>query len=305
MIILNETDIMGKAYMLSKNSDLIPVRYHPYGYVNDIEENSSCAYFLYKYSNRNIDEINRLLLMYIAYCFASSSIEELWTDDIKVENSSEFNKIFTDVLNEFDSFNTIAGWSFETRANVISDLFNVLIQSVTKYEIKTTSDLIDSYNENDNVEAYLQLNEDYVRVRVGGRYDNDGEDCIYFRISSVGYDWGDDIMNLIMSTFINKVSYITIERDMESAKLNKQNYIIYKTREGEPINNMPIKDFIYQEHIPLVASTDTHNGKIEYELLPLLESGYSIIDSRRLLPKSVLMAEYHRIIKEQINYLQS
>jgi hypothetical protein len=68
---------------------------------------------------------------------------------------------------------------------------------------------------------------------------------------------------------------------------------------------MPIKDFIYQEHIPLVASADTQNGKIEYELLPLLESGYSIIDSRRVLPKSVLMAEYNYLIKEQINYLQS
>ena len=46
MIKLIENNFMGKAYMLDKNDNLIEVKYHPYGYEGDIEENTSCLYFL-------------------------------------------------------------------------------------------------------------------------------------------------------------------------------------------------------------------------------------------------------------------
>ena len=111
------------------------------------------------------------------------------------------------------SMDSIAAWSFN--ADVYNDLLNIVNNNVSD-----TVELMGIYHGEDNVEAYICLNENYVRVRVGGRYDNDKEDCVYFRISSVNYDWGDNIIDVVFNKFIN-VGYITIERDMESAKLSK------------------------------------------------------------------------------------
>jgi hypothetical protein len=111
-------------------------------------------------------------------------------------------------------------------------------------------------------------------------------------------------MDIVFKKF-NNIGYITIERDMESAKLNKSNHKIYKTKDGQLINHLPIKDFIYQEHIPLVASLNKEaNKNIEFELLPLIENGHSMLEVRKYLPKSVMLTEYKYIIKEQLKSLK-
>ena len=300
MIKLIENNLMGRAYMLDKNNNLIEVKYHPYGYEDDIEENTSCLYFLYKYDTNNKlkDKIKDMIFQYLIYCF-NNSIDTIWVDDI---NDIELDEqTFKQVFEDNDIYNTIAGWSIGiNRKEVFNDLFNIFIEYLKKYHFKSAFDISEYEVYIDNIEGYLALNEDYVRVRVGGRYNNDNEDCIYFRISSIGYDWGDNIMDIVFKKFSN-IGYITVERDMESAKLNKANHKIYKTKDGQPINHLPIKDFIYQEHIPLVASIDKKdNSNIEFELLPLIESGHSMLEVRHYLPKSVMLAEYKYIIREQV-----
>lgn len=290
-----EENVMGKAYMLSKDGELIDVKYHPYGYEGDIEENSSCAYFIYKYANKSKvkDRVNALLFHYIVYCFNESE-EDIWSiDPIELVDKTSLTKLFKRIFVEFDMYNTLAGWSINiSKQEVFNDLLNIIDSFKDTYT--SVPDMMNYEVVDDNIEAYLALNEDYTRVRVGGRYDNDMEDCVYFRISSIGYDWGDDIMNAVMNNFSN-VGYITIERDMEAAKLNKSTHKIYKTKDGELINHMPIKDFIYQEHIPLVASFKPEPN-VEYEVLPLIESGHNMLEMRKYLPKSVVLAEYKHLM---------
>ena len=302
MIKLTENNLMGRAYMLDKNDNLIEVKYHPYGYEGDIEENTSCLYFLYKYGEKLKDKIEDMIFEYLIYCF-NNSIDNIWTDDI--DNIELDKQNFKQVFNDNDMYNVIAGWAINiSRNEVFNDLYNIFIEGLEKYNLNSALDINNYEIYADNVEGYMALNEDYVRVRVGGRYDNDREDCIYFRISSIGYDWGDNIMDIVFKKFSN-IGYITIERDMESAKLNKTNHRIYKTRDGQPINHLPIKDFIYQEHIPLVASLDKKvNKNIEFELLPLIESRHSMLEVRKYLPKSVMLTEYKYIIKEQLKSLK-
>jgi len=290
--------LMGKAYMLDKDNNLIEVKYHPYGYEGDIEENSSCAYFLWKYGNNDIgtyNEIFNMLLNFISYCFNESADTDI--EDIEI-NSREFSVLAEQIFDEFDVYSIVNGWS---KNNNRKEVYNDLISIVKNSMCRTTMDLLDIYDENDdNIEAYLTLNEDYVRVRIGGRYDNDREDCIYFRISSIGYDWGDNIMNIVFEKFKDKVNYITIERDLESAKLNKAGHKIYTTKDGQSINHLPIEDFIYQEHIPLVASINRTSP-----LLILMESGNSLFEIRKSMPKAVILSEYKRIVREQIRTLRS
>ena len=296
MITINE-NVLGKAYMLDKYDNLINVKYHPYGYEGDIEENSSCAYFIYKYANKPKvrDRTNALLFQYIVYCFNESE-EDIWSiDPIKLVDKTSLTKLFKRIFVEFDMYNTLAGWSINiSKQEVFNDLLNIIDRFKDTYT--SVPDMMNYEVVDDNIEAYLALNEDYTRVRVGGRYDNDMEDCVYFRISSIGYDWGDDIMNAVMNNFSN-VGYITIERDMEASKLNKSTHKIYKTKDGELINHMPIKDFIYQEHIPLVASFKPEPD-IEYKVLPLIESGHNMLEMRKYLPKSIILSEYKHLMVE-------
>ena len=309
MIKLIENNIMGKAYMLDKDNNLFEVKFHPYGYEGDIEENSSCAYFLYIYDKKNKDKIKSMLFNYIAYCFSESNSNDILElhNNIIIGNNKEFNYLFSNIMQEFDTYNSIAGWSLINKSKVMSDLFNITLDSCKKYNITKITDISEFYNNEDNIEAYLQLNENFTRVRIGGRYDNNNEDCIYFRISSIGCDWGKNIMSLVFNKFMNRISYITIERDLESAKLNNKNHIIYKTKDGQPINHMPIKDFIYQEHIPLVASMklNSNNLTTNIEMLSLLESGHSMVEMRNYIPKSILLSEYKIAIKEQIKLINS
>lgn len=278
-------NVMGKAFMLDKDNKVIDVVYHPYGYEGDIEENTSCVYFLYKYSTSYKNKLIQMLLNYISYCFNES---EMSVPKIKT-GTNEFKRFFDYVFEEF-SMDSIAAWSFN--ADVYNDLLNIVNNNVSD-----TVELMGIYHGEDNVEAYICLNENYVRVRVGGRYDDNKEDCVYFRISSVNYDWGDNIIDVVFNKFMN-VGYITIERDMESAKLSKKSHKIYKTKDGQEINHMPIKDFVYQEHIPLVASY-----KNDSALLTLFEND-RLFEARKFMPKAILLATYKQIIKEQISSMK-
>ena len=287
-------NLMGNAYMLDKYEDLIKVKYHPYGYEDDIEENSSCAYFLYKFSKKNKDKINKLLLNYIAYCFYETTVLDIQNYfNINIIDK-EFTQIFKHIFDEFDISQTLNAWNiYNNKQEVFNDLLVILKDS----NLSNIEDIYNYYNEyEDNNIAYMQLNEDYTRVRIGGRYDNNSEDCIYFRISSVGYNWGDIIVNVVFNNFMN-VKYITIERDTESANINKQANKIYKTKDGQSINHMLVKDFVYQEHIPLVASL-TNNKLYSY-----LMENKSILDIRNSMPISVIKREYRNLIKEQLDKL--
>lgn len=45
------------------------------------------------------------------------------------------------------------------------------------------------------------LNENFLRVRAGGKFNPDGANSIYFRISSHGYDWHRDILDFLWDIF--------------------------------------------------------------------------------------------------------
>ena len=45
------------------------------------------------------------------------------------------------------------------------------------------------------------LNENFLRVRAGGKLNPEGADAIYFRISSHGYNWHSVIVDFLWDTF--------------------------------------------------------------------------------------------------------
>ena len=278
--------------MLDRYDNLVKVKYHPYGEIGDLESNSACAYFLSLYSNKNKDVINKILIDYIAYCI-DCTYGECYTDsdtDIKI---SEIKDIMYNIFEGMLTGEVINSWNLDTNTNVLYNNLINLVKDNTLQEVLDMSDIEDTGDI-----AYTQLNQLYTRLRVGGRYDNDNEDCLYVRISSVGYDWGNDIMNIVCKKF-SKVKYITIERDSEACSLNKTTHKVYSTRDYELINHMLMSTFINQEHIPILSSVSRTNNAF---IKQLSEKDTSIIDMW-IKNNDYLTENLKRVNKVENNYV--
>ena len=254
--------------MLDRYDNLVKVKYHPYGEIGDLESNSACAYFLSLYSNKNKEEINKILIDYIAYCI-DCTYGECYTDSDIDTKISEIKDIMYNIFEGMMTSEVINSWNLDTNTDTLYNNLINLVKDNTLQEVLDMSDIEDTGDI-----AYTQINQLYTRLRVGGRYDNDNEDCLYVRISSVGYDWGNDIMNIVCKKFSN-VKYITIERDSEACSLNKTTHKVYSTRDYELINHMSMSTFINQEHIPILSSVSRTNNAF---IKQLSEKDTSIID---------------------------
>ena len=83
------------------------------------------------------------------------------------------------------------------------------------------------------------LNERFLRVRAGGKLNPQGTDSIYFRISSHGYDWRNNIEHFLRDTFgnIDKMpGYIWIGHDAET---NPPEIVLF---EGTPSELLEVTD---------------------------------------------------------------
>lgn len=246
-------------YMLSRWDEVIPVKYHPYGESEDnidsITNNVACAWFLYNCGKKTKIGLNNIFLNYICYC-VDYLADTLDYEDLDAKGETYKNLLYQ-IFEECDVDNCLNNWNHE-KIDIKKFLFNMV-------KDKTLGDLLDLLDESNNgIEAFEYMNQNYTRFRVGGEYDNYGENEIYFRISSSGYDWGDDIIKYLFNNCMS-IKYVTIERDSESSSLNGRPFKIY-TLDGVPINHMPIKDLVYANKEPILSSINKHmNNKLIIE----------------------------------------
>ena len=82
---------------------------------------------------------------------------------------------------------------------------------------------IDSYAHSNDIKVASEitswLNETFTRVRIGGKFNPNGKDAIYFRISSHGYDWHRTIVDFLWDKYGDTKKmprYIWIGHDAET-----------------------------------------------------------------------------------------
>lgn len=102
---------------------------------------------------------------------------------------------------------------------------NLCIDEITKAydECNRYVDTLESYLEID-IESVCEaivtwLNENFLRIRAGGKLNPQGTDSIYFRISSHGFDWRSNIEDFLWETFKDIESmpkYIWVGHDAET-----------------------------------------------------------------------------------------
>mgnify|MGYP004657249781 CR=1 FL=1 len=111
------------------------------------------------------------------------------------------------------------------------------------------------------------LNQQFCRVRYGGQYDTKSNNSeIWFRISSVGFNWSNTIY-LFVSEIRRKynIASITICRDWESDNssfsTDHESDKFYKAKDGSIYYHMPISEFLSADHESNpVFATDWNSG---------------------------------------------
>lgn len=121
------------------------------------------------------------------------------------------------------------------------------------------------------------VNQEFCRVRTSDLKYGGYSDDIYFRISSVGFNWFDIIWNTVMR-YKNSISTITVSKDNSARDFG--DYGVYKIN-GQELDHMPINDFLTLRGNPIIEDykfddkhfnvvlNGLHKGKQLTELLNL------------------------------------
>lgn len=131
------------------------------------------------------------------------------------------------------------------------------------------------------------LNQQFCRVRYGGQYDSRGTSDIWFRISSVGFNWADVIYIFTAENYRKlKVDRIYICRDYESdngEEPGKPEYF-YRAKDGAVYFNMPIDEYLQEEHehSPVFSSVNIGRGVLA-SMYDLFKRGKSYLEATKVI----------------------
>ena len=126
-------------------------------------------------------------------------------------------------------------------------LYNNTQDEQTKYAVKYIIKNVQNEEEISNIVNFFvlcntQLNQEFLRIRLGGEYSSVGEEGhLYCRVSSYNFDWLPLIKDLLYKN--RDIRYITIETDIQSTKGKK--YFMYTTDRNEKIKAMDVDVFLY------------------------------------------------------------
>lgn len=198
---------------------------------------------LWFYNNTNIEQTKKKIkeaIQYLANAIVSKDPENLIYMGIGIEKISYIKEIL-DTL------------------NIVAKPFDDPID-------QTTIDTIINYFEQIN----SLTNQEFLRMRTGGEYTRNYTQDIYFRVSSIQFNWFDIIWQLVFEnkTIIDKV---TIETDRQSGKRAPFRYYVLG---GEEVKRLDVNIFLTLKDNPIVESLPSDNIKIQKlrNGLPLLEA---------------------------------
>lgn len=150
------------------------------------------------------------------------------------------------------------------------------------------------------------LNQQFCRVRYGGKYNSDtGSEEIWFRISSIGFNWVNVIYEFA-SEFKNRLNirYISVCRDFE-ADLQygyTEHEVFYKAKDGILYHRMPIDEFLASKHEnnPVFASVSLMHGPI-YACRCHIRSGGTFNSFEKLLKHEGMNSNIYMLRKRLLS----
>lgn len=212
---------MISACMISSNGVVIPVDVHPYMDYDFVQMNLLSGLWFYEHTE---DLIVKQAYIDLIVCYAKDSGFDATFD-------------FKELLK-----------SLETLCNNSPDFAKFLKEHNTEIER--------SFNNKVKLKEVLDIlvkesNQEFMRVRYGGVYKTEpGNRDIYFRISSVGFNWYNIIWQFVYDHKAS-IDFVTIVRDLASTNSGE----FYQGKSGI-YDRMPVNDFLMETGNPVIEWKD-------------------------------------------------
>lgn len=258
---LNAARTPGDAYMLRRDGEEIWVDVHPYGAFQEMKTTRECnllaAVFLARYSRENKTEAIQFINSFLAEVLMNAP------DDVadSLNNADAVRKYLRDALAKMPStFIQVLEWQGSVGDKQKNA--DALVQYYDPSMFDSFDAAFDVDTQDDGRKLAIALNQEFIRIRIGGRYDRYGDGTYYARIGSTGFNWSELIRQSVKS-HKREIEKVCIERDSESDTgdpFDKGTVYAYKTDDGKNIENMPVDEFL-NAPVSLLASrkTDTNN----------------------------------------------
>lgn len=286
------------AWMLRQDGQAFPVKIHLYAMGDEcFDSEAEVAAFLIATKSNDIELAYEILDIWMAYL---------------IENSVEFDADADGI--EAALRKQLISLPYKFSYPISEDELISIHRKLNNYDsTDTLYDFIDSIESKaDEYRRHIKdsVNQQFCRVRFGGRLSSTGPDagpgnCLWFRVSSVGYNWANTIY-IFTSSIYRKyhVNSIFICRDFESDNgddYTKPDYF-YKAKDGTEYYCMPIDEYLTEEHehSPVFSNTNV-NGGVFASIKKLLISGHTYISACKSvgLDDSSVMLRYKSILLNQ------
>lgn len=248
------------AWMLRQGGDAFGVMHH--FYVMDDEDLSSeaeVAAFLIATESKDLDLAKYILDAWMA---------------ILIENAVPYDGEEPEIESAIESALSTLPYSFQYPLST-TELIKIHRECNQYDNVGALYDFVDDVrSERSSLSKRIKdsLNQQFCRARYGGQYNTRrGNKELWFRISSTGYNWINDIYIWTADHYRGLgAQTITICRDYESdygdSEDNEEYF--YTARDGAVYRNMPIIEFLAEEHDtrPVFDSRDLGYAPNPYDL---------------------------------------
>ena len=240
---------MANAWMLRQDGEAFPVMNHLYVMGDeDLSSEAEVASFIINSDSKDQDLAKQVLDAWMA-----KLIENYVNYDA---DESEIDRSILERLSDLP---------YKFPYDLSKEAFLNIHKSLNNY-----NDIDSLYDYIDNVDANISqlseeiknsVNQQFCRARFGGKYDTDaGNASLWFRISSVDYNWANTIYEFTTDNYRKlKVDSIFICRDQESdyGYYSNQPEMFYKAKDGVYYFDMPIGEYLREdhEHSPVFSQT--------------------------------------------------
>lgn len=262
---------MANAWHLRQDGKAFPVQVHLYAMGDgDLSSEAEVAAFLLKTNSEDTKLSQRVIDAWLALCLE---------DKVRYDDTEEdINDIIRNLPNELPYH-----FAYPLTGD---ELVNIHKAANNFNSVDTLYEFIDRilFEEFDDLCLKIRrsIDQQFCRVRYGGKYNSvKGSNSLYFRISSVGFNWRDVIYMFVSDLKRSRpVSDVSICRDQESDKSDGEYF--YRSKDGERYFQMPIQEYLSEEHesSPIFNSTQFNLGRGVYaSLWSLFRQGVTYYDA--------------------------
>lgn len=285
---------MTKAWHLRQDGKYFPVPVHMYvTNDDDFSSEAEAASFLIYTNSKDIQLAEYVLDIWMA---------------LLIENFISYDATSEDIDSAILS--NLASLSYKFNYPLSDSQYLAIHHKLNNYyDVDSLYDFIDDISVNKikiSNEIRTSLNQQFCRVRYGGQYDSHaGNRSIWFRISSVSYNWANTIYLFVscMRRSLNLQSiYICRDYESDNWEAPGQPEYFYKAKNGKLYFDMPIEEYLAEEHEHSPVFSSELNSGVWRTLKNRLASGhsyYSVIAALKVSGVEFNSAPWRRLVHQE------